>query len=156
MRKDTPAHSAQSASSGSPRIPWLFLLRLLLLVDALVLGVLGSSLLVLPEPLQSAFGFGDLPPSVDYLLGLWGCALVTMAFGYAVAATSPLRHLVWVQVGILRGGLEVIFGLYAWAQGLVEWKQAGLGIVLAGLMSLGYLVLYPRKRRDIRAIPAGS
>jgi len=44
---------------------------------------------------------------------------------YAVAATDPIRHVVWVQVGIARGTLECILGVLYLAWGVVGWQQAG-------------------------------
>src|SRR5581483_7258824 len=77
----------------------------------------------------------DLPVGVHYILGLWGCVLVTLGFGYTVAATNPLRHLVWAQMGIARG--------------LVTFQQAGVGIIVAGLVTVAYLACYPRSTAGV-------
>jgi hypothetical protein len=74
-----------------------------------------------------------------------------MGFGYAVAAANPLRHVVWVQVGILRGACECILGAVFLARGIVTFQQVGLGIIVAALISLGYIALYPRKPRLVPA-----
>jgi hypothetical protein len=122
-------------------------LRILLAMDAAVLGLLGLLLLLGPKQVEMAFHFKDLPEGVSYIIGLWGCVLVTMAVGYAVAATDPIRHVVWVQVGIARGALECVFGALYLVRGLVTWQQAGFGIIVAGLITVAYLVFYPRKPR---------
>jgi len=70
-----------------------------------------------------------------------------MGIGYAVAAINPIHHVIWVQVGIARGALECLLGLVYLARGTVTFQQAGFGIILAGLMAFGYLVLYPRPPR---------
>src|SRR5216684_2420470 len=122
----------------------LSLLRNLLLLDAAILLLLGLLLVFVPKQAELAFGFKDLPAGVGYILGLWGCVLATMGLGYVVAATDPQRHVVWVQIGIARGALECVLGLVWLARGIVTFQQAGFGIVLAGLITLAYLVCYPR------------
>ena len=125
----------------------LKLLQYLFLVDAAVLALLGALLVFAPGQVERAFGFRDLPQSVNYLVGVWGCGLGTLAIGYIVAASNPIRHRVWAQVGIARGGLECGLGLFYLGQRTVTFQQAGLGIVVAGLMTLAYLAFYPRKPR---------
>ncbi|HTE19066.1 MAG TPA: hypothetical protein VK689_11885, partial [Armatimonadota bacterium] len=107
-------------------------LRFLLALDSAVLILLGFLLIVAPHLAATAFRFGDLPPGVHYLVGLWGCALLTLGGGYLVAATDPVRHVAWIQVGIARGALECLLGLFYVARGIVTFQQAGFGIVLAG------------------------
>ena len=126
------------------------LLRNLLLLDAAVLFLLGALLIFAPVQVELAFKFKDLPPGVSYIIGLWGCVFATMGLGYAVAAANPIRHVVWVQVGIARGALECLLGLVYLARGTVTFQQAGFGIVVAGMMALGYLLLYPRPPRLVR------
>jgi hypothetical protein len=121
------------------------LLRNLLLLDAAVLFLLGLLLIFMPKQVELAFGFTDLPVGVGYILGLWGCVLATMGVGYVVAATDPQRHVVWVQIGIARGALESVLGVVWLARGVVTFQQAGFGIVLAALITLAYLVCYPRR-----------
>jgi hypothetical protein len=123
------------------------LLSNLLLLDAAVLLLLGGSLLFFPTHVEMVFGFKDLPAGVSYILGLWGCVLATMGVGYVVAAGDPLRHLIWVQVGIARGALECILGLVCLARGIVSIQQAGFGIALAALITIAYGVCYPRGNR---------
>src|SRR5881396_3067398 len=119
-------------------------LRVLLALDAAVLFLLGALLILAPRRVEFAFRFKDLPEGVSYIIGLWGCVLVTMAIGYAVAATDPIRHVVWVQVGIARGALDL-----AW--GVVGWQQAGFGIIVAALITIAYIVFYPRKTRSVQS-----
>jgi hypothetical protein len=129
----------------------LKLLQYLFLVDAAVLALLGALLIFAPRQIVVAFGFRQLPQPVSYLVGLWGCGLGTLAIGYIIAAANPIRHRVWAQVGIARGALECALGLFYLGQGIVTFQQAGLGIVIAGLMTVAYLALYPRKPRMVEA-----
>jgi hypothetical protein len=122
-------------------------LRYLLILDAAVLFLLGAILILAPRLVLAAFHFQDLPPAVSYLIGLWGCVFATMCFGYVAAAADPDRHIVWIQIGIARGALECLLGVVYLARGVVTLSQAGFGITLAGLISLAYIALYPRRPR---------
>jgi hypothetical protein len=129
----------------------LFLLRGLLIADAAILLLLGGLLILEPLQVERAFHFQDLPPAVAYLIGMWGCVMSTMGFGYLVAATHPLRHRAWIKVGILRGVLEAALGVVYLTRGTVTFQQAGFGTLVAALMALAYLVLYPRLPRPVLA-----
>jgi hypothetical protein len=126
-------------------------LRYLFLVDAGVLAVVGALLIFVPRQIENLFGFHELPAAVSYLIGLWGCVLASLALGYIVAAANPVRHRVWAQVGIARGVLECVLGIFYLAQGIVTFHQAGFGVVVAFLITMAYLILYPRKPRLIAA-----
>ncbi len=126
-------------------------LRVLLVLDAVVLFLLGALLILAPRRVEFAFQFKDLPEGVSYIIGLWGCVLMTMAIGYAVAAADPIRHVVWVQVGIARGTLECVLGVLYLAWGVVGWQQAGFGIIIAALITLAYIVFYPSKPRSVQS-----
>ena len=134
----------------------LTLLRYLLLIDAAVLFMVGALLIFLPRQVELAFQFKDLPDGVAYIIGLWGCVLASTGIGYAVAAKNPIRHVVWVQVGIARGALELIFGLACLARGTVTFQQAGFGLVIAGMIALGYIALYPTTARLIGGTEGGD
>jgi hypothetical protein len=124
------------------------LLANLLLVDAALLLLLGAALVFVPTRVEMIFGFENLPAGVSYILGLWGVVLVTMGLGYVVAASDPIRHLVWVQMGIARGALECVLGAVCLARGIVGMQQAGFGIALAALITIAYLVTYPRAQKN--------
>jgi hypothetical protein len=123
----------------------LSLLRNLLMVDSAILFLLGAIMIFAPAHVLAAFHFKDLPQGVNYLIGLWGCVFVTLAWGYAVAATNPLKHRVWVQLGIARGALECILSLVYLQQGVVTFSQAGFSIIVAVIITIAYIALYPRR-----------
>jgi len=125
----------------------LTFLRYLLILDAVVLFLLGALLIFTPGQVERAFHFQNLPPAVSYIISMWGCVIATMGFGYILAATNPLRHRVWIQVGIARGLLECMVGWYYLSSGRVTFQQAGLGIIIAGIMALAYILLYPSRPR---------
>src|SRR5262245_5672456 len=137
------ASQTQSEPSEGTLLSRMQLLRGLLVLDAAVLLLLGALLILAPKAVQLAFHFKDLPAGVSYIIGLWGCVLATMAVGYAVAATDPARHVVWVQVGIARGALECVLGLVYLSRGIVTWQQAAVGIIIAALITIAYIALYP-------------
>jgi len=116
----------------------------LLAVDGAVLFLLGTLAVVLPQHVLFAFGFTDLPIGVTFIVILWGCSLLSMAIGYWKASDDPVRHLVWAQVGIARGVLECGVGVVYVLRGVVSFRQAGLGVILAGLFAVAYLLFYPR------------
>jgi len=124
----------------------LVCLRNLLLLDAAVLFLLGALLILAPKYVLVAFHFKDLPAGVSYIIGLWGCGLATLGFGYMVAAMNPYRHIAWIQIGIARGTLECALGVVYLAQGIVTFSQAGVGIILAALFAIAYLLLYPQRK----------
>lgn len=129
----------------------LTLLRYVLMIDAVVLFLLGILLIFVPKQVEVAFHFTELPVAVSYLIGLWGCVFVSLAGGYVIAATQPLKHLIWVQVGIARGALECILGGIYLARGVVTWQQAAFGIITAAAITVAYSALYPTGSRPAPA-----
>ena len=122
----------------------LRLLRVLFVADAVVLLALGSLLVAMPAKVGVAFGFHDIAPAIAYLIGLWGCALISLGFGYACAAGDPARNASWVIAGIVRGALECGFGFVAVNQHLATWNQAAFGTIVAGVIAVSYALLLPR------------
>lgn len=128
-------------------------LRVLLAADAAVLLVLGLLLLLRPQQVELALGFHDLPLTANYILGILGCLFATTALGYATAARDPLRHIIWIQIGIARGALEVLLGLFYVLNGAVTWQQAGFGLAAAAAMTVAYLIFYPHPPRVVVVTP---
>ena len=120
-------------------------LRMLMMMDAVVLVGMGALFIVVPRRIEAAFHFQNLAVGVDYMIGLWGCVFVSLGLGYAVAAVDPRRNVLWVQMGIVRGLLEVVFGAVCVVRGVVMWEQAAFGIVVAAFIAAAYAALYPRK-----------
>ena len=123
----------------------LRMLRVLLAMDAAVLLALGALLMAMPANVGVAFGFRNLAPAVCYLIGLWGCALISLGVGYLCAAGDPVRNVTWVCAGIVRGALECAFGFVVLQQHMVTWHQAAFGTIIAGAIAVAYLILYPRE-----------
>ena len=104
---------------------------MLMAMDGTVLSILGFTFLVSPGKIEAAFHFHDVSPAVNFLIGLWGCALLSLGIGYGIAAINPVANRLWVCVGIMRGAMEAIFGWWCLSHGIVTWKQSGLTILLA-------------------------
>lgn len=128
-------------------------LRALLFADAVTLVLLGLILLFRPHQIAHALEFRNLPASADYLLGILGGVFFTTGLGYLAAMRDPLRHLIWIQIGIARGALEVLLGLVYLQQGAVTWRQAGPGLIAATIIVVGYLVFYPHPPKLKRLEP---
>jgi hypothetical protein len=120
------------------------LLRTLLLLDAVVLAVLGVLFIFMPHRVATYFHFTDLPQSVGYLIGLWGCVMLSLAAAYAIVSRDPIQHRLWIDIAIVRALLEAILGAVYIARGTVNFSQAGFGIVVAAALALAYVILYPR------------
>ncbi len=114
-------------------------------MDAAILLALGG-LLLFDAPLAlRVFHFEGVPASVTYIIGIMGCLFASMAFGYIVAATDPIRHVPWIQVAIIRGAMECLFGIVCIARGLVGTGEAGFGIGMGAGIVVIYSLLYPRQ-----------
>jgi hypothetical protein len=130
----------------------LTLLRYLLMLDAVILAVLGALLIFAPHQIETYFHFNDLPATVSYLIGLWGCVMLSLAAAYAIVSRDPIRHRFWIDIGIVRALLEAIFGATALARGSVNFSQAGVGTMLAAALAIAYLLLYPRPPRVVELV----
>jgi hypothetical protein len=61
-------------------------------------------------------------------------------------------------VAIGRGALECVLGILYLVKGTVTFSQAGLGVLVAALISVAYVALYPRKPGLVQPtapLPAG-
>jgi hypothetical protein len=125
----------------------LSLLRNLMLLDAAILALLGGFMIVCPGLVTQLFQFANLPTAVNYIVGLWGCALLTLGFGYVGAACDPLRNKLWIQMGLARGGLEVALGIIYLIRHDVLIGQAGLGTIAVGVLTIGYVILFPKSAK---------
>jgi Trk-type K+ transport system membrane component len=114
------------------------------MLDAIILAVLGVLLILEPRRIETFFHFNELPTIVSYLIGLWGCVLLSLAAAYALVSRDPIHHRLWIDIGIVRALIEAIFGAVSMARGTVDFSQAGFGTILAAALAFGYILLYPR------------
>ena len=116
-----------------------------MMMDAVVLTGLGALFIAVPRRIEAAFHFQNLPVGVDYMIGLWGCVFATLGLATMLAAVEPRRNVLWVQMAIARGVLEIVFGAMCVLRGVVTWEQAAFGIFTAVFIVAAYVFLYPRK-----------
>ena len=116
-----------------------------MMMDAVVLTGMGVLFITVPRRIEAAFHFQNLPPGVDYMVGLWGCVFATLGLGYLLAAVEPRRNVLWVQMAIARGLLEVVFGAMCVFRQVITWEQGAFGIFTAAFIAAAYAALYPRK-----------
>lgn len=126
-------------------------LRLWMLGDAVLLGALGLAMVFRADLVEAALGFRDLPRAVNYTVAMHGCVMLSLAYGYCLAALNPNRSVLWVQMAVVRAVLEVLAGAAFVAYGVVTFRQACPAIGAAAVVAVGYLVLYPRS--PMRAVP---
>ncbi len=120
------------------------LLRLLLVLDAAALLLIGAIFIFTPARALQLFGFTDAPANITFIIGTFGTVYATMGIGYIFAAQNPMRNVAWVQVAIARGAAECLFSLYCVFQHIATFRQAGFSIILPALVAIGCLLLYPR------------
>ena len=119
-------------------------LRLLLVFDAAFLLTIGSALVLAPGKMLQAFHYPSMPPSVHFIMAMWGCVLATLGLGYLHSAFDPVRNIAWIQVGIARGTLEFVVSIVYVVLGLTSLSQVWPGLLMGGFVALGYLTLYPK------------
>ena len=134
----------------------LSLLRTLILLDSVVLAVMGVLFIFMPHRIATFFHFTDLPTSVSYLIGLWGCVMLSLAAAYAIVSRDPISHRLWIDIGIVRALLEAILGGVSIARGTVNFSQAGFGIIVAAALAIAYIALYPRTPQLVEVSPQPS
>jgi hypothetical protein len=77
--------------------------------------------------------------------------MLSLAAAYAIASRDPIRHRLWIDIGIVRALLETILGIVSIAKGTVNFSQAGFGTILAAALAIAYILLYPRPPRLVQA-----
>ena len=132
------------------------LLRLLLMLDAATLLIVGIAFIVAPARCLALFGFENAPANITFIVATFGVVYATMGIGTVLAAQSPVRNAAWVQVAIVRGIGECLVSAMYVLQGVVTWRQGGLTIVLPAAVAVGCLALYPKPEIPPPDRPAGS
>lgn len=123
-------------------------IRIFLTIDATLLLALGLALMFVPESIALAFHFEKLPTEVDYIGGILGCVFFSLGIGYVVATADPVRHVMWIWIGIARAAFEVILSVACVMRNIVTWQQAIFAIVAASVIALGYSIFYPREPKS--------
>ena len=120
------------------------LLRLLLILDAAALFLIGAIFIAFPARALSLFGIPSETANMHFVIGIFGTVYATMGIGYLFAAQNPMRNIAWVQVAIGRGIAESLFSIFCVVQGIATFRQAGFSMIVPALVAVGCIVLYPR------------
>jgi hypothetical protein len=126
------------------------LLRLVLLTDAVILTVLGIGLLAAPARMLEVFGYTDVPRSVEFVVGMWGAALLSVAIAHFIIYRRPAEALTdWSQLGFWRNLLEFGVTLAYVLNGTVNLRQSWPGLFIPVWFALFYLLLPILLRRGV-------
>lgn len=116
-------------------------------VAIIVFGVrhilLGLALIFAPHQTASMLGSGEIAASAVYIAALCGLTFIAASVWLIVAGRDPLRHLIWVKFAISWALLGVVVQSYLVAQGVVNFSQAGLGIIIDAVFAVAFLAFYP-------------
>ena len=85
----------------------------------------------------------EIADYTKYFMALCGISFIAPGVWLVVAGRDPLRHITWVKFAVLWSILAVVAGLYSIVQGVVNFNQAGTGIILDAVFAVAFLVLYP-------------
>ena len=118
-------------------------LKIALITLGVIVILLGLAFIVIPELLASTFGFGEIPNYAPYVMAMLGISFIAPGVWLIVAGRDPLRHIAWVKFAILWSLLGVVAGVYSILQGVVDFSQVGMVIILDAVFAVAFLVLYP-------------
>lgn len=118
------------------------LLRLVLLTDGVILTLLGAGLLLAPARMLALFGYSEVPRSIDFVVSMWGAALLSVAvMHWAAMRRETLRD--WAQLGFWRNLLEFGVTLAFMLNGVVNLRQSWPGLFIPVWFAIFYF-LVPR------------
>ena len=118
-------------------------LQAALIIYGAISILLGLVLIVAPNQAAGMFGFGEIANYTKYFMALCGISFIAPGVWLIVAGRDPLQHITWVKFAILWSLLAVVAGLYSIVQGVVNFNQAGTGIILDAVFAVAFLALYP-------------
>jgi hypothetical protein len=130
------------------------LLRLVLLTDGVILTLLGTGLLLAPSRMLALFGYREVPHSMDFVVSMWGAALLSVAMmHWAAQRRETLRD--WAQLGFWRNLLEFGVTLGFVLNGVVNLRQSWPGLFIPIWFAIFYF-LVPRLVEAEAAEAAGA
>ena len=124
-------------------------LKVVLIIYGIIHIVFGLAFIFAPQQLAGIMGFAELGNPALYIAALCGLTFIAASVWIIAAARDPVQHIAWVKFAILWAVLGVIVQLYLLIQGVVDFGQAGLGIIQDAIFAAAFLALYPY--RAIRA-----
>ena len=124
-------------------------LKVVLIAYGAIHIVLGLSLIFAPQQTAGLMGFAGLDNPALYIAALCGLTFIAASVWIIAAARDPVQNIAWVKFAILWAVLGAIVQLYLLSQGVVNFSQAGLGIIQDIVFAAALLASYPY--RAIRA-----
>lgn len=118
-------------------------LKVAIIVFGVIHILLGLALIFAPYQTSSVLGFGEIAASAVYIAALCGLTFIAASVWLIAAGRDPLRHLIWVKFAISWTLLGVVVQLYLVAQGVVNFSQAGPGIIIDAVFAVAFLAFYP-------------
>ena len=121
-------------------------LKVTLIVFGAISILTGLAHIIFPYQLLSMMGFGEIPDvcrPVAYVMAMVGISFIAPGVWLIAAGRDPLRHITWVKFAILWCILAVVAGLYSITQGVVDFSQVGMVIILDAVFAVVFLALYP-------------
>ena len=132
------------------------LLRLVLLTDGVILTLLGVGLLLAPAKMLALFGYTEVPRSMDFVVSMWGTALLSVAIMHWFAMRRETLT-DWAQLGFWRNLLELGVTLAFIINGVVNLHQSWPGLFFPVWFALFYFVvprLLQREAAESGTLPA--
>lgn len=118
-------------------------LKVAIIVFGVIHILLGLALIFAPYQTASMLGFSEIAAPAVYIAALCGLTFIAASVWLIVAGRDPLRHLIWVKFAISWTLLGVVVQLYLVAQGVVNFSQAGPGIIIDAVFAVAFLAFYP-------------
>ncbi len=121
-------------------------LKVALILYGAIHVLFGFGFIVVPQLVGSISGFDELAPSALYVMAMLGGGFIAVSFLLIVTGLNPLEHISRLKFAILWSVLGVVTQLYSVLQGVVDFSQAGMGIICDAVFAIAFLALYPYRR----------
>ncbi|MFH0768819.1 MAG: hypothetical protein V1932_04545 [Chloroflexota bacterium] len=122
-------------------------LKVALILYGAIHVLFGFGFIVAPQLVGSISGFDELAPSALYVMAMLGGGFIAVSFLLIVTGLNPLEHISGLKFAILWSVLGVVTQLYSVLQGVVDFSQAGTGIICDAVFAIAFLALYPYRRQ---------
>lgn len=129
-------------------------LRITLIVIGAFQLVLGGLFTLLPIQAAAFLGLEPVaPPWANWLLVMMGARFLGFAYGMALAARDPFRHVTWINAMIGIQAIDWLATLVHLVDGSMRLQQVGTASFMPVLFVVALLWLHPR--RFLRAHTTG-
>ncbi len=81
--------------------------------------------------------------SVAALAAALGVSFVSACIFLIIAASDPLKHILWVKYAIVFAILMLAAELYSFILGYIDFNEAEIGIIMHAVFAAALLAFYP-------------